>query len=1798
MFSFKPPRLTAGLLIVGTLVPAGALAQDLQVELNCPGYFFTGGGYAQTDQTCSIDYSNISLAPVENIEFRLTATKIEQQYVAPELPDGVPGPGADTPFSDQTWRMLNFVWPPAGSPTPTRDYDNQVFSWAVGSIGVGATTELYFHMRTTNYFPDGDYTWTLETFVDGVLHLSETVDVTWSGTHGYGWAILPPTIDTARHLIGSGMVNPGTSALTNARVKVYLPYYDVGTDTIVADAGFDPELDTPVIDPSTLRADLFYRGGTIPPSPYVEHVAGTLPDDDGNYSAPPVGELNAGEALIYDPLTNVLTGELGVVAHQRTIAEWVHQWKDWRIRWDAAFNDALPSPDDNTALPVDVCLEAAETDPVVAGDEEYCGSKRQPSRGNAYSLTGAEPDPAISINHAGCPNGYWNCIGENKPYPPKDEGETMVAYLSEATVSATKVELVAQLPGSSDQGKVADLTGVRLAITGDVGGALGPNAVDLMEIYVSTTPTDYGAPGETDLTSRVVPQSTGGDWVLCGTGADTAVTCDLASLDASAITEVKGVFYGLDSRWASTRDAGTWDWHMNVYWVLDPAVNGTIDGLPTSPDPADMANAAFGTKVTADVELADGSSHALADTYNSEVTRESFAVRCGASAAPTADFIYCHDGFYPLNHTVLDETYIGQGLYNYGTLDNVYGKGPYDPLRMCMPIPHGLKLLPGADPDDPVQPWVYESLAASPWTRRQLDLDEYHATYVPVTDAKAQGLLCVELHDYTLSSLTQLHATNEVRILPGVDRHVQLRFADGTRGTVFAYGNDGAGNEIEHHLTLGDWITIYVTGIASMTVSEEIWPSQEVGPLTEFCYDQAVDAHAFLADGSGNLDPQGATLSSTGVVLYQWIGHSEETPPPEVEYPGDGKSAFTRAWSDDALGIWVTDVNEPDRGDSSVLGGVWKWCAGSGQVCDEDALSGLGLLPEHVRWVALEYGEVRITDAEPRGQAPLDGNIRLNAPYTGTVCATDAGSPNEGLVRAQIEIRSVETPYSLVQGDIDVIIQHACDEPGQYALPETCDGEDEDCDGETDEDFPDLGDTCTAGQGICQTAGTIQCAALGGGTECVADTPITPGTETCNGLDDDCDGTPDQHWPVGQVCTIGVGVCEATGLWVCMGSGEGAECDAEIPGVTDAPELCNGLDDDCDGHVDVFRLGLGTVHTCADQDGDGMDGGQEVLYGTHPFDDDTDDDGITDGAEVFAYDTDPLDWDSDDDGLSDGVEVGLDAPMGLSTDMEEFVADEDPNSGTDPLDDDTDDDGLLDGTEDADQDGAVDDGETDPSAVDSDEDGIGDGTESGLLEPEGDDTDDEVFVADTDPNTVTDPVDDDTDDDGLLDGTEDADADGEVDAGETDPNDPDTDGDEILDGTERGLDWPEGTGTDLEVFVPDADPISTTDPLSGDSDGGTVGDGVEDTNHNGAFEPDAFECDPNDDQDDLSCPDSDQDGIPDSVEIEQGGGVFDSDSDDDGISDGDEQLLGTDWLNPDTDGDCVPDGMELLTDPLDDDSDDDGLLDGTEDADCDGVVDPDETDPNNRDTDGDGVQDGTESGLESPEGSHTNRDWFVPDADPSTTTDPLDPDSDGGGVDDGVEDVDGNGRVDDGECDPGDRDDDLGCPDSDGDGVGDYYEWALGTDPNDADSDDDGLSDGTEIALGTDPNDWDTDDDGVQDGTEVGLTEPEGEGTDLDAFIPDDDPSTTTDPLREDTDLDGRIDGEEDANHNGAVDDPETDPNDPDTDGDGVPDGEEVRVGTDPLAVDIDAGRCDCSTSNLGPWPWFLGLLVLLRRRS
>ncbi len=140
--------------------------------------------------------------------------------------------------------------------------------------------------------------------------------------------------------------------------------------------------------------------------------------------------------------------------------------------------------------------------------------------------------------------------------------------------------------------------------------------------------------------------------------------------------------------------------------------------------------------------------------------------------------------------------------------------------------------------------------------------------------------------------------------------------------------------------------------------------------------------------------------------------------------------------------------------------------------------------------------------------------------------------------------------------------------------------------------------------------------------------------------------------------------------------------------------------------------------------------------------------------------------------------------------------------------------------------------------------------------------------------------------------------------------------------------------------------------------------------------------------------------------------------------------------------------------------------------------------------------------------------------------------------------------------------------DTDGDGLFDDEELAVGTNPDDPDTDGDGLNDGFEVEFGFDPlvpDDVTADDDvdGLilleeqEYGTDPGLADSDSDGL-LDG---DEANQYFTDPSKFDTDADALGDGDEIQIHG-------TDPNNWDTDGDGSNDGLEISLGTDPLDPD------------------------------
>jgi MYXO-CTERM domain-containing protein len=123
---------------------------------------------------------------------------------------------------------------------------------------------------------------------------------------------------------------------------------------------------------------------------------------------------------------------------------------------------------------------------------------------------------------------------------------------------------------------------------------------------------------------------------------------------------------------------------------------------------------------------------------------------------------------------------------------------------------------------------------------------------------------------------------------------------------------------------------------------------------------------------------------------------------------------------------------------------------------------------------------------------------------------------------------------------------------------EVCDTIDNDCDGDADEDIP--GEATECGVGACTALGALVCLA---GELVDTCRPRPQSTEICDRLDNDCDGEVDDGLePRESEC--GVGACAATGEWRCVDGVTSDDCSPAAP----SDELCDAIDNDCDGETD------------------------------------------------------------------------------------------------------------------------------------------------------------------------------------------------------------------------------------------------------------------------------------------------------------------------------------------------------------------------------------------------------------------------------------------------------------------------------------------------------------------------------------------------------------------------------------------------------------------------------------------------------
>ncbi len=176
-----------------------------------------------------------------------------------------------------------------------------------------------------------------------------------------------------------------------------------------------------------------------------------------------------------------------------------------------------------------------------------------------------------------------------------------------------------------------------------------------------------------------------------------------------------------------------------------------------------------------------------------------------------------------------------------------------------------------------------------------------------------------------------------------------------------------------------------------------------------------------------------------------------------------------------------------------------------------------------------------------------------------------------------------------------------CEYPCTYLhAQEACNGLDDNCDGQIDENVPSPSPVQVCGVSPGATAPECQAGAVGvacvkGAWSCafppgVCSPSCAAAVEVCDGLDNDCDGVKNENVAnFGKACASddgkpapGDGACRTTGTFQCDGlqatkcSAVKADC-ANLPG--GCAEVCDGVDNDCDGSIDEAFTAKGTNPT-------------------------------------------------------------------------------------------------------------------------------------------------------------------------------------------------------------------------------------------------------------------------------------------------------------------------------------------------------------------------------------------------------------------------------------------------------------------------------------------------------------------------------------------------------------------------------------------------------------------------------------------
>ena len=249
--------------------------------------------------------------------------------------------------------------------------------------------------------------------------------------------------------------------------------------------------------------------------------------------------------------------------------------------------------------------------------------------------------------------------------------------------------------------------------------------------------------------------------------------------------------------------------------------------------------------------------------------------------------------------------------------------------------------------------------------------------------------------------------------------------------------------------------------------------------------------------------------------------------------------------------------NDCDDDDVAVFPGATETCNAVDDDCDTVVDDGFDADGDNVTVCGADGDSSTVADNDCDDTDPLD--------FPGAIESCNADDEDcDGLIDDGFDIDTDGFTTCGADGDPTTTADNDCDDGDVLDFPggiETCNGDDEDCDGHVDEGF----DVDTDGFTSCGADGNPATTA---DNDCDdGDITAFPGaTEVCDADLEDCNGTIDDGF---DVDTDGFTTCGADGI---AGNADD-DCDdaagtgaATFPG---APEVCDGSDNDCSGLADA-----------------------------------------------------------------------------------------------------------------------------------------------------------------------------------------------------------------------------------------------------------------------------------------------------------------------------------------------------------------------------------------------------------------------------------------------------------------------------------------------------------------------------------------------------------------------------------------------------------------------------------------------------